>query len=88
MLAGACCDISSPRHPICVYPAPDSSLPELRELHDSVPCGAGSPDASPIISSPSMGTIPKDAHSDLVSSDSNRDPPLNPTVDSEPDEFY
>ena len=77
-----CCDISPP-HSVCMYPIPDSSLPEL---HDSVPCGAGCPDASPIISSLSMGTKPRDAHSVLVSSYSDPDPPLNPTVDSESDE--
>ena len=83
-----CRDISSPRHPVCMYPTPNSSLPELQESHDSVPCGVGSPDASPVISSLSMGTIPGDVHSVLVSSDSDLDPPLNPTVDSESDESY
>ena len=48
--------------------------------------GAGSPDASPVISSLSMGTRPRDAHGVLVSSHSDPDPPLNPTVDSESDE--
>ena len=35
-----CWDLSSPPHPICVYPALVSSLSELHELHDCVPCGA------------------------------------------------
>ena len=48
--------------------------------------GAGSPDASPVSSSLSMGTIPKDDQSALVPSDSDPDPPLKPTVDSHPDD--
>ena len=77
-----CCDISPP-HSVCMYPNPDSSLPEL---HDSAHCGATSPDTSPVISSLSMGTKPRDAHGVLVSSDSYPDPPLNPTVELESDE--
>ena len=79
-------DISSPHSPIFMCPAPVSSLPELDELHDSVPRGAASPDASPISSSLSMGTKPKDGQSALLSSDSDPDPPLNTTVDSDPDD--
>ena len=71
---------------MCMYPAPISSLPELHELHESISCGAGSPEASPVSSSLSMGTIPRDDHSALVSSDSDPEPPLNPTVDSDPDD--
>ena len=42
------------------------------------------PGCFPVSSSLSMGTIPKDDQSSLVPSDSDRDPPLNPTVDSDP----
>ena len=63
-----------------------SSLPELLELYDSIPRGAGSPEASPVSSSLSMGTIPRDDQSALVSSDLDPEPPLNPTVDSDPDD--
>ena len=79
-------DISSTHPPTRMYPASISSLPELNELHDSVPRGAGSPEASPVSSSLSMGTMPRDDQSALVSSYSDPDPPLNPTVDSDPDD--
>ena len=68
---------------MCMCPPPMSSLPELHELHDSVPRGVGSPEASPVKSLLSMGTIPRDDQSALVSSYSDPDPPLNPTVDSD-----
>ena len=55
-------------------------LPELHESHDSIPRGAGSPEVSPVSSSLSMGTIPRDDQSALVSSDSDPKRPLNPTV--------
>ena len=71
-----------------MYRAPISSLPELHELHDFVPRGAGSPEASPVSSSLSMGTMPRDDQSALVSSDSDPNPPLNPTVDSDPDDDW
>ena len=77
---------SSNKPPICLRPAPMSSLLELLELHDSIPRGAGSPEASPVSSSLSMGTIPRNDKSALVSSDSDPEPPLNPTVDSDPDD--
>ena len=69
-----------------MYPASISSLPELHELHDSVPRGAGSLEASPVNTSLSMGTMPRDDQSALVSFDSDPDPRLNPTVDFDPDD--
>ena len=71
---------------MCMYPGPISSLPELHEVHESIPHGAGSPEASPVSSSLSMGTMPMDDQSALVSSDSDPEHPLNPTVDSDPDD--
>ena len=40
-------DSSSNKPPICLCPAPMSSLPELLEWHDSIPRGAGCTEASP-----------------------------------------
>ena len=51
-----------------------------------MPRGAGCPEASLVSSSLSTGTMPKDDQSALVSSDSDPNPPLNPTVDSHPDD--
>ena len=59
-------DISSPHSPICTCPAPISSVPQLHPLHNSVPRAAGSPEASPVSSSPSMSTMPKDDQTVLV----------------------
>ena len=66
--------------------APISSLPELHQLHESIPRGAGSPEASPVSSSLSIGTMPRDDKSALVSSDSDPEHPLSPTVGSDPDD--
>ena len=79
-------DSSFNKPPWCVCPVLMSSLSELLEVYGPIPRGAGSPDASPVSSSLSMGTIPRDDQSALVSSDSDPDPPLNPTVDSDPDD--
>ena len=79
-------DISSTNPARCIFSAPISSLPELHELRESIPPGASSPEASPFSSSLSMGTIPRDDESALVSSDSDPKHPLNPTVDSDPDD--
>ena len=79
-------DNSFNKPPWCVCPILMSSLSELLEVYGPIPRGGGSPDASPVSSSLSMGTIPKDDQSALVSSDSDPNPPLNPTVDSDPDD--
>ena len=79
-------DSSSNKYPWCVCPVLMSSLSELLEVYDPIPRGVGSPDASPVSSSLSMGTIPRDDQSALVSSDADPEPPLNPTVDSDPDD--
>ena len=71
---------------VCVCPVLMSSLSELLEVYGPDPRGAGSPDASHVSSSLSMGTIPKDDQSALVSSESDPDPPLKPPVDSDPDD--
>ena len=63
-----------------------SSLSELLEVYGPIPRGAGSPDASPVSSSLSMDTIPKDDQSALVSAHFDPDPPLKPTVDSDADD--
>ena len=72
-------------HPSSHVHVPHFLTARLHELHDSVPRGAGSPEASPVSSSLSMGTMPRDDQSALVSSDSDPDPPLNPT-DFNPDD--
>ena len=77
-------DSSFNKPPWCVCPVLVSSLSELLEVYGPIPRGAGSPHASPNSSSLSMGTIPKDDRSALVSFDSDPDPPLNPTVVSDP----
>ena len=77
-----CCDISGP-NTVYMNPIPASSL---HELHDAALCRARSPVASRVISSLSMRTRPRDAHSVWVSSDSDPYPPLNPSVDFESDE--
>ena len=46
--------------PWCVCPVLISSLSVLLEEYGPISRGAGSPDASPVSSSLSMGTIPKD----------------------------
>ena len=74
--------------PWCVCPVLISSLSVLLEEYGPMSRGAGSPDASPVSSSLSMGTIPKDDQSALVPSDSDPDPPLKPTVDSDPDDEF
>ena len=74
--------------PWCVCPVLISSLSVLLEEYGPISRGAGSPDASPVSSSLSMGTIPKDDQSALVPSDSDPDPPLKPTVDSDPDDEF
>ena len=74
--------------PWCVCPVLISSLSVLLEEYGPIARGAGSPDASPVSSSLSMGTIPKDDQSALVPSDSDPDPPLKPTVDSDPDDEF
>ena len=79
-------DSSFNKSPRCVCPVLMSSLYVLLEAYDPISRGAGSPDASPVSSSLSMATIPKDDQSALVSSDSDPDPPLKPTVDSDPDD--
>ena len=72
--------------PWCVCPVLISSLSVLLEEYGPISRGAGSSDSSPVSSSLSMGTIPKDDQSALVPSDSDPDPPLKPTVDSDPDD--
>ena len=79
-------DSSFNKPPWCVCPVLMSSLSELLEVYGPIPRGAGSPDASPVSSSLSMGTIPKDDQSALVPCDSDPESPLNPTVDSDPDD--
>ena len=74
--------------PWCVCPVLISSLSVLLEEYGPFSRGAGSPDASPVNSSLSRGTIPKDDESALVPSDSDPDPPLKPTVDSDPDDEF
>ena len=74
--------------PWCVCPVLISSLSVLLEEYGPISRGAGSPDASPVSSSLSMGTIPRDDQSALVPSDSDPDPPLKPTVDSDPDDDF
>ena len=74
--------------PWCVCPALISSFSVLLEEYGPISRGAGSPDASPVSSSLSMGTIPKDDHSAPVPCDSDPDPPLKPTVDSDPDDEF
>ena len=74
--------------PWCVCPVLISSLSVLLEEYGPISRGAGSPDASLVNSSLSMGTIPKDDQSALVPSDSDPDPPLKPTVDSDPDDEF
>ena len=81
-------DSSFNKPPRCVCPVLMSSLSVLLGAYDPISRGAGSPDASPVSSSLSMGTIPKDDQSALVSSDSDPDPPLKPTVDSDPDDEF
>ena len=72
--------------PWFVCPVLISSLFVLLEEYGPISRGAGSPDASPVSSSLSMGTIPKEDQSALVPSDSDPDPPLKPTVESDPDD--
>ena len=72
--------------PWFVCPVLISSLSVLLEEYGPISRGAGSPDASPVSSSLSMGTIPKEDQSALVPSDSDPVPPLKPTVESHPDD--
>ena len=74
--------------PWCVCTVLISSLSVLLEEYGPISRGAGSPDASPVSSSLSMGTIPKDDQSAPVPSDSDPDPPLKPTADSDPDDEF
>ena len=74
--------------PWCVCPVLTFSLSVLLEEYGPISRGAGSPDASPVSSSLSMGTIPRDDQSALVPSDSDPEPPLKPTVDSDPDDDF
>ena len=62
-------DGSFNKPPWCVCPVPMSSLSVLLEEYGPISRGAGSPDASLVSSSLSMGTIPKDDQNALVSSD-------------------
>ena len=79
-------DSAFSKPPWCVCPVLMSSPSEQLGVYGPIPRGAGSPDASPISSSLSMGTIPRDDQSALVSSDSDPDPLLNPNVNSDPDD--
>ena len=72
--------------PWCVCPVLISPLFVPLEEYGPISRGASSPDASPVSSSLSMGAIPKDDQSALVPCDSDPDPPLKPTVASDPDD--